>query len=238
MRIGLLACDHVDAHLRHLAGDYAEMFARLFAEHAPAIELVHTDVIGGDPLPDPETADGWLISGSRHGVHDQDVPWIGELVDFARAADRIGAPVVGICFGHQLLAHALGGEVRRAEHGWGVGVHEATVEADADWMSPSAGRFRLLVTHQDQVVGLPGDAVHLATSVHAPVAAYQHRRSLGFQGHPEFVPAYAEALMAARVERIGAPVVEAARATLDTPTDHALVARWIERFYRDRPTAV
>ncbi|MFA9445840.1 type 1 glutamine amidotransferase [Egicoccus sp. AB-alg6-2] len=233
MRIGLLECDHVDASLRHVAGDYADMFARLFRTHAPELTLQRHDVAAGDPLPSPDTADGWVITGSRHGVHDTGVPWIGRLVDFVRTADEEAVPVVGICFGHQLLAHAHGGEVRRAAHGWGVGVHEAEVDAPAPWMAPDRPHFRLLVSHQDQVERLPDGAVRLATSRHAPVAAFCHRRSLGFQGHPEFVPAYAEALMGARVERIGAPVVEAARATLDTPTDSGIVARWIANFLRD-----
>ncbi|MFA9429390.1 gamma-glutamyl-gamma-aminobutyrate hydrolase family protein [Egicoccus sp. AB-alg2] len=231
MRIGLLESDHVAGHLHNVAGDYADMLVRLLAEHAPDLEVVRHDVVAGEPVPDPSTADGWILPGSRYGVHDQGIPWIDELVDFVRDADAQDAPMVGICFGHQLLAHALGGEVRRADHGWGVGVHEATVVSATDWMDPSLPSYRLLVSHQDQVVRLPEGASLLATSRHAPVAAYQRGRVVGFQGHPEFVADYADALMAERVERIGAPVVEAARATLDTPTDHGAVARWVGRFF-------
>ncbi|GGI08250.1 glutamine amidotransferase-related protein [Egicoccus halophilus] len=231
MHIGLLACDHVADDLVAIAGDYADMFERLFARHAPELSFVRHDVVGGDPLPDPASADGWLVTGSRHGVHDQGVTWIDELADFVRRADAQDAPMVGICFGHQLFASALGGEVQRAGQGWGVGVHEASVEHPTDWMQPASSAYRLLVSHQDQVVRLPEGATRVATSRHAPVAAFQRDNVLGFQGHPEFTPPYAEALLSERVERIGAPVVEAARASLDTTTDHPIVARWIARFF-------
>ena len=230
MRIGLLECDHVDEGLRTIAGDYGDMFERLLGDHAPSIDLEHHDIVGGAPLPSPESTDGWIITGSRHGVNDTDVAWIDDLLGFTQRADAAGTPIVGICFGHQVLAHAFGGEVQRAAQGWGVGVHDATVEVPTDWMTPDADRFALLVTHQDQVTRLPDGAVRVATSQHAPVAAYQQRRMLGFQGHPEFVRDYAEALLAARADRIGPPVVEAARATLERPTDHGTVARWMERF--------
>lgn len=236
MRVGYLAVDHVADHLRHIAGDYRDMFGRLFADHAPDLELAEHDVIGGDPLPDPDAYDAILIPGSRHGVHDGH-GWIEDLSAFVREADEAGTAMVGICFGHQLLAHALGGRVARAQNGWAVGVHAADVVAPTTWSSPRTERFHLLVSHQDQVVQLPPGAELVATSAHAPIAAFRRGRVLGLQGHPEFVAPYADALMAERVERIGAAVVEASRATLGTPTDHAVVAGWIRSFLMDPDAA-
>lgn len=230
MRVGYLTVDHVAEHLRPIAGDYLDMFSRLFADHAPDVELVEHDVIGGDPLPDPDAYEAVLIPGSRYGVHDEGLAWIEDLSAFVRQADEAGTAMVGICFGHQLLAHALGGRVARAQNGWAVGVHAADVVAPKTWMAPRSEHFRLLVSHQDQVVQLPPAAELIATSAHAPIAAFRRGRVLGLQGHPEFVAPYADALMTERAERIGAPVVEASRATLDTPTDHAVVAGWIRNF--------
>jgi GMP synthase-like glutamine amidotransferase len=187
------------------------------------------DVVGGEPLPAPDAFDAVLLGGSRHGVHDP-VGWIDDVAGFVRAADAAGTTLVGVCFGHQLLADALGGRVARATNGWGVGVREARVVAPHPWIRDDGPSFRLLVSHQDQVVELPPGAELVATSEHAPIAVFRRGRVLGIQGHPEFVPAYADALMRGRIERIGRPTVEAARATLATPTDHAAVATWLGGF--------
>ncbi|MFO7777482.1 MAG: hypothetical protein R6V28_03935 [Nitriliruptoraceae bacterium] len=232
VRVGLLECDHTDPDLRAIDGDYGEMFVRLFAEHAPHLELTRIDLIGGAPLPRPEAFDAYVVTGSRLDAVVT-APWVLALGDFVRQAHGSDIPAVGICFGHQLIAHVLGGHVDRAAHGWGVGVHTAEVTPDAT--SPEIpDRFRLLLSHQDQVLTLPPGAELLATSQHAPVAAFRVGSLLGFQGHPEFSPRFAAALMERRSERIGTEVVAAARRTLDTPTDHAAIARWIGRHLTGR----
>jgi GMP synthase-like glutamine amidotransferase len=232
LSVALLECDHVNDDLRHHAGDYADMFTTLLGAHAPEVTLERIDVVGGAPLPAVGAHDGIIISGSRQSVTD-DLPWIDALTDLLHEAAARREPLVGICFGHQLIAQAFGGRVQRAPVGWGIGVHEAVVTATRPWMDPPLDRFRLLVSHQDQVTLLPSDAEVLAVSDHAPIAAFQLGSLLGFQGHPEFVPTYAEALMDLRLERIGAAVVDPARATLTTSTDHAVVARWIARFFSE-----
>jgi GMP synthase-like glutamine amidotransferase len=224
--IALLECDHVNADLRHVAGDYGDMFEVLLRTHAPELDLHHVDVVGGEPLPSLDVHDGLVITGSRDSVYD-DLPWIDRLSVLIRAAHAAAVPVVGICFGHQLIAQALGGRVARAEVGWGVGVHEATVTQRRPWMVPEADTFRLLMSHQDQVLELPAGAEVLATSPHAPIAAYELGTLVGFQGHPEFVADYLDALLPTRIERVGAQRVEAALASLRTPTDHATIARWM-----------
>jgi GMP synthase-like glutamine amidotransferase len=234
LSVALLECDHVDAEVRGIAGDYGDMFSGLFSDHAPEIAFDRVDVVGGAELPELGAHDGIVITGSRRSVGD-DLPWIDDLVELVVRAHQRNVPVVGICFGHQLIAHALGGRVDRAPAGWGVGVHHATITAPRTWMTPTSSGFDLLVSHQDQVTAIPSGGTVLATSDHAPVAAFEVGSLLGFQGHPEFVAAYADALMARRVERIGEEAIERARGTLSRPTDHATVARWISQFLRERP---
>lgn len=225
VRVGLLECDHTDPELRAIDGDYGEMFLRLFARNAPHLALSRIDVIGGAPLPPPSAFDAFVVTGSRCDAVGRE-PWILALADLVRQAHDAQVPTVGICFGHQLIAHVLGGRVERAAHGWGVGVRAAQVTSDA--LPPSVpSRFRLIHSHQDQVVALPPDAELLAASDHAPIAAFRTGSMLGFQGHPEFSPRFATALMDHRADRIGAEVVAEARPTLSEPTDAAVVARWI-----------
>ncbi len=230
LRVGLLECDHVAPHLRHLRGDYADMFRSLFAAHAPEVELVGYDTIGGRLPTGPSEQDAWLITGSRHSVYE-DLPWIRALLDFIRALDAAGGVMVGICFGHQAIAHALDGETTRSDRGWGVGVHGARVEATRPWMQPAQPEVRLLMTHQDQVLRLPEGARVLACSAHCEMSMFEvGGRVLGIQGHPEFTPDYAAALLEERLDRISTDVVAAARSTLAGQTDEAIVARWIASF--------
>lgn len=231
VRVALLEADHVDPALRWVAGDYAEMFVRRFARHAPEVCFERFDVVGGQPLPATGRHDAVLITGSRHGVGDG-LPFVDALTDLVRRAVEADLPLVGVCFGHQLIAHALGGEVARWPQGWGVGVHDTTVHHTPWWMDPPVSRFRLLMSHQDQVVTPPPGATVLASTSHASVAAVQVGSAVGFQGHPEFEPRYLDALMATRVERIGAGRIAEARATLADPTDHVVVTRWLAQALR------
>lgn len=224
--VALLECDHTDPDLRGVDGDYADMHLRLLARHAPELIVERVDVVDGAPLPDLDRVDGLLVSGSRFDAVD-DRAWIGELADLLRQAHARSAPTVGICFGHQLIAHALGGEVARAAVGWGVGVHAAELTEAGRAALGAPHTFSLIHSHQDQVVALPPEGRVLAASSHAPIAALQIGSLLGFQGHPEFRPAYAQALMDGRADRIPAPVRDHARTSLDRATQHAEVARWI-----------
>lgn len=227
-RVALLECDHVPDRLRHLGDDYGTMFIDRFAAHAPWVTFERYDVIGGRDLPLVGAHDGYLITGSRYSVTD-DLPWLTGLRKLTNDVVAADLPVVGICFGHQLLADELGGRVERAANGWGVGMHTAVVTARRPWMDPSLDEFRLIVSHQDQVVELPSEAVLLAESSHAPIAAFEIGSAIGFQGHPEFDPAYSAALMDMRRDRIPAAVIDVGEASLTQTPDHGAVVTWLGR---------
>ncbi len=231
MRIGLLVVGHVDEASRGVAGDYPELFGALLASHD--VELVAFDVAAGQ-LPDSVTeCDGWLCSPSRNSVTD-DLPWIGPAEDLLRAVIAAEQPYVGICFGHQLLARALGAPVVRYPGGWQVGAQTYELVQVRPWMEPSQDTITLIASHEDQVDSVPTGAELLArgTSGNSRVAGLTvGERAWTLQAHPEFVAPLADHLLARRVELIGAEKVAAARASLTTPLDRGVVGSWIARFF-------
>lgn len=234
MKIGLLECDHVPERFRHIAGDYREMFAALFARHAPQIALQAFDVCNGEFPSSLDACDAYLTTGSRFSAYD-DVDWIDALKNFTRRIHEAKKPFVGVCFGHQLMAEALGGKVSRAETGWGVGVHNVEIIERESWMRPEQSSCALPYMHQDQVERLPEGGVVIGRSNHCAMAMFLVGDSmLGIQAHPEFPKAYGKALLLDRVDRIGEERAKAALASLDQPTDESVVARWIVEFLEGR----
>lgn len=226
MRLGLLVCDHVRPEFRGISGDYDDMFRRLFAGHED-VEVVTYDSINGELPADPSECDAWLTTGSRHSVNE-DEQWIRDLEEFVRQLAADGVPFIGICFGHQLLAKALGGTVVKSETGWGVGMKVVEVRPDLGL----GDSYRVLTSHQDQVEILPPGGEILGWNEHCPVSMLGVGKSmLGIQGHPEFDVTYSEALMESRRgQLIPEDTVDAGLATLDQSLDTGRLADWILRF--------
>jgi len=227
MQIGLLMTGHAPEAMLGAHGDYDAIFARLLQGHG--ISLVPYAVVDGVFPESVRAAEGWVITGSRHGVYE-DHPWLPPLEAFIRDAHAARVPLVGICFGHQIVAQALGGRVEKHAGGWIVG--------------PQSYRFAdgrtiaLNAWHQDQVIEPPDLAETLATGPDCAHAALAYGdRALTLQAHPEFTPAFVADLIAHR----GPGVVpedrlSAAAAAADRPLDQAAVAAWIADFLR-RPRA-
>jgi GMP synthase-like glutamine amidotransferase len=230
MRLGLLLVCHVADTSTRIAGDYPELFAALLG---PDVELVRFD-LDRDRFPETvRECDGWLLSPSRCSVYDAH-SWIASAEDLLRDLIDTETPYVGICFGHQLVAQALGAPVRRAAGGWQVGVHEYDIVARRSWMQPPRTPIALIASHEDQVMAVPDGAELLARSDGCPIAGLTiGDRAWTLQAHPEFVPALADDLLGRRVDLIGAAKVDAARATLTRSLDRALIAGWIRAFFVD-----
>jgi GMP synthase-like glutamine amidotransferase len=229
VRAGLLVVGHVDEKSRHIAGDYPELFTAVLAPHD--IEVAPYAVDAGEMPASLSECGGWLCSPSRLSVYDTE-PWIADVEAFMRAAIAEEAPFVGICFGHQLLAQALGGTVEPSPRGWGVGVQRYEVIEPLDAMHPALDQFALIASHQDQVVKVPAEARVIATSEFCPVAGLAvGERMWTVQAHPEFISPLADHLLAGRVELIGAERVATARASLSQSIDQHIVAQWIARTF-------
>ncbi len=230
MNIGLLQCDHVAERFQHSAGDYPAMCGALFQRHAPQITLTPFAVCDNEWPSTLDECDAYITNGSRFSVYD-DVPWIHRLKEFVRQLHDAGKPYVGICFGHQMLAEALGGSVAKAPAGWGVGVHAMEVTQMEAWMQPPQRQCHLQYMHQDQVLQLPAHAVVLGSSAHCSVAMFRvGQHMLGIQAHPEFTADYSRALLHDRRARIGDERTQQALDSLSRPADEAVVVQWIAAF--------
>lgn len=224
MQIGILQTGHAPDALRPAHGDYEDLFARLLAGQGFSFRT--WNVVDMDFPPDPQAAEGWLITGSRHGVYE-DHAFIPPLEALIRAIHGAGLPLVGICFGHQIVAQALGGRVEKFAGGWAVG------RQSYDWGGRS---IALNGWHQDQVTRAPEGATRLASNAFCENAALLYGdRAFTVQAHPEFDAGFVAGLIAARGRgTLPDPLLDAAEAALSRPTESARLAMAIGGFFRHR----
>ncbi|MDZ4113754.1 MAG: type 1 glutamine amidotransferase [Brevundimonas sp.] len=229
-RIAILETGAPPPALAERHGDYPAMFRALLGE-GYEVEVFRSQAA---EWPDPEAFDAAIITGSAAGVYE-DQAWIADLLDWIRAAKgRTG--LIGVCFGHQAMAQALGGRVEKSERGWGVGLHRYEVTSAEPWMTPAAATVAIPASHQDQVVEQPPGARVILGSAFTPFAGLAwDDDAISLQGHPEFTPAYAADLTGGRRDRIGTAVTDEALDSLGRPNDRERVGEWLRRFIETRP---
>lgn len=212
MKIGILQTGIVVPELAETHGQYPDIFMDRLAK--AGFEFQTWSVVNGEFPPGPEAADGWLITGSRHGVYE-DHAWIPPLEELIRQIVASGRPLVGICFGHQVIARALGGKAVKFPGGWSVGPQT--------YDFAGRGPRTVMAWHQDQVTEPPEGAVTLASSDFCKHAALLYPgQAYTVQPHPEFDVAFTRGLL----EKRGPGVVpddtlRAAEAIMETPLDSA-----------------
>ena len=232
MIIGIVEADELESDTIRLFGSYTDRFAELLSTADPELMFdTYCAVHQRYPL-DIDACDAYLITGSKFSSYDN-IDWITRLKQFVVECHQHNKKLIGICFGHQLIAQALGGWVQKSDKGWGVGLISSEVTQNPAWLSPRLQAFSLLINHQDQVTRLPRDASLIATNDFCPVSGYRVNQSvLSFQGHPEFSREYLLYLMDKRRQDIGEQVYQQAVASLEQDIDHEQVANWIVNFIR------
>lgn len=228
MIINILLCDTFPGLLPDYIPSYASMFTTLFNSVRDDITYITYRTMDGE-LPVPKADGGiYLITGCNQSAYD-DTPWIKQLLRWIVSANDAHAKVVGVCFGHQCIAQALGGKVEKAPQGWGFGIRESRiVDVDTLRRFPD-GRLRLMYNHHDQVTALPSEATLIATSDFCPIESFRMGDNiLSFQGHPEYIPEYELHLLNYFSADEPEEVKQKARRSLETPQHHGRdVARWI-----------
>lgn len=178
----------------------------------------------------PDVCDAYICSGSRSGVNDDEV-WIKELEIFVRDLYKARKGLIGICFGHQMIAKALGGTVSRSEKGWGLGVATSNVMTMTEWMQPPLSSVNLVVSHQDQVTELPESSKVILSSDFCPNSMVQiGDHFLGLQGHPEFSKDYSSALISDRITSLDNALYASSTKSLQMEVDDLKVLSWMVRF--------
>lgn len=223
MKIGILMCGHTAPELRHSHTDYDQMFEKLLDGHG--FTFASFDVENMQFPPSIETCDGWLLTGSKHGVYEEH-PFIAPLEDFIRAAYATSIPMAGICFGHQLIAQALGGRVEKYAGGWALG--------STAYEFIGKGTMQLNAWHQDQVLDLPKDATPIATNDFCAYPALVYGdKAITVQPHPEFKGDLIAGYANLRRGTMDYPdhLMDQALARKDDPDDNARIGDMIAAFF-------
>ena len=193
MKCALLVADFVNPEFLPIAGDLSGIFQRFFACY-PHVSL-HSYPVWQNQFPLVKDYDTFIITGSRFSIF-ADLPWVNNLKILVNEALSERRKVLGFCFGHQLLAHVLGGDVKAFPQNCGnYGLLDLCVAHTTEWMRPMLNNYKLLFNHKYFVCQLPDDVkVLAATPDYIQMFVYQDL-AFGLQAHPEYSIEYQRAIM-------------------------------------------
>ncbi len=231
MKIAILQCDDVLEKFQPQFGHYPEMIRKMFQPFDGPFEFAAFDCQKGYLPEDINTYDLYITTGSKASVYE-DKPWIQQLIRFVEQLDKHEKKLIGICFGHQIIAMACKGMVEKSQKGWGIGVAVNHLFATPGWMSEIKPELNVIVSHQDQVITLPEHALVIAGNDFCPFFMVQWSdHFLSIQGHPEWNKAYSRTLINERRAIIDPERIEAGLASLTIEPDNRLFVRWILDFF-------
>ena len=221
MKIGILLTGHPPEEIAE-GERYDAYFKRLLGDEQ--FTYVTYSVVDNEYPPSPDAAEGWLITGSRHGAYEA-LSWIPPLEQFIRDCYAVHVPMIGVCFGHQIIAQAMGGKVVKFDGGWSVGRTEYVIDGETAAIN---------AWHQDQVVEVPKGAQVIGSSDFCANAALLYDdRMLTIQPHPEYGDDFVNGLIEYRGKGMVDPaLLDAARNQMGKPTDRLAFAQRMRDFFQ------
>ena len=239
MKLTILQVGEAPGALRDRYERFGPFFERMFANLDMGFSFESVMTLDGAPFPDPDAIEGVVITGSAKGVYDT-TDWIDPLRRFIRDAYAARTPMLGVCFGHQIMADALGGDVRKSDKGWGLGRHVYEVSPKHEAFADLGDHIAIAASHQDQVIAPPPDAQTFLHSDFTPNAGlvYGNGAAISVQPHPEFDVEFSKALVELRRDNpLPDAVVEERLASLDDPLDNRALATALARFLKSADKA-
>lgn len=227
----LLTNDDNSAFASHFPND-GEKVVQLLQPLRPAWTFEVVPVKDGVLPAGPQAFDGYVVTGSPASVNDDSLPWVGLLLDFIRAVDAARQPLIGLCFGHQAVARALGGQVARHAAGWGLGTAATHWQHTRPWMQPAQSTTTLMAAHNEQVTRMPDGAECLGGSDFCPMGSMQIGQHIWTtQYHPEMPLVFMQALLGYLADKLDAATLARAHASLAQAADVPLFGQWMVQFF-------
>ncbi len=233
MKLTILLAGENSKALRANFGPYATKFERMFKKADPGFTFQTIRVLESEAIPQASELEGVIVTGSAKGVYD-DTEWMEPLRAAIRQIYAARVPMVGICFGHQIMADALGGKVVKSEKGWGIGRHVYKLENCPAYFAHPAGELAIAASHQDQVIDPPAGARIFISSDFTPNAGliYANGAAMSMQPHPEFEPEYSAGIVELRRNNpFNDNEVQAALDSLSAPMDNDFVGKALGAFF-------
>lgn len=235
--IGFLNAYHFDSADTGYQLEYSRTFFEFLQKTFPEKknDILEFKVAQGQFPVSVNECEIWFITGSPKSVYEE-LPWISRLKIFIQQLHEAKAKTIGICFGHQIVAEALGGKVTKSQKGWGVGMRSFELLQGKPWMNPAQQKnMSLLFSHQDQVEELPPGAELLAQNQFCPYQMLQiGEHILTMQGHPEFTVEFAKERLISRKDKMSAETFDQAMKSFSDDSDFLLMIDWIRNFAHSR----